>query len=262
MIREQIDIFFAALIFYTRIPCPKWVTHDQEYLNKATVYFPAIGWIVGILSFLAFWLASLLFSPLIAVLLSMVASILVTGAFHEDGFADTCDGFGGGWTKERILLIMKDSRVGTYGVVGLVFILGIKTSALAAIVSSIGLAVTLFVFLTAHSLSRAIAATTLYTHTYSRENDDSKAKPLATKMNKKDLLIVSTLGLVPLLGWVFYEESFSLLLILIPAYVSKALMAKYFQKWINGYTGDCLGAIQQTSEVLIYLTILVIWRFI
>src|SRR6476660_1907869 len=98
--KRQLRIFFTALMFYTRIPCPKNIDHNTDYLNKASRYFHLVGWIVGSVAFGAFCLFNYLIGPEIAVLLSMIASILVTGAFHEDGFADVCDGFGGGWTKE------------------------------------------------------------------------------------------------------------------------------------------------------------------
>ena len=261
MMKKQIHIFFAALMFYTRLPCPKWATHDPHYLNRATVYFPLIGWIVGLLAFLGFWLASLLFSPMIAVIFSMVVSIFTTGAFHEDGFADTCDGFGGGWTKEKILTIMKDSRIGTYGATGLLFILGLKAVSLYEIAWWMDLPGMLFSFITAHSVSRSAAATTLYTHVYCRENDDSKAKPLATKMSLSDLLIVIGLGIIPLILFSIITSKYFLLLIPIPVYLIKMAMAKYFKKWIGGYTGDCLGAIQQVTEVVVYLCLLIIWKY-
>ena len=112
--KKEVQIFLTAVMFYTRIPVPSWVNHDADYLNKATKYFPLIGWIVGIIAVLVFVGANYLFNPSIAIIISMAASVLLTGAFHEDGFADVCDGFGGGWTKEKILMIMKDSRVGAY----------------------------------------------------------------------------------------------------------------------------------------------------
>lgn len=261
MIKEQLHIFLAALMFYTRIPCPKWATHDPQYLNRATVYFPLVGWMVGLLAFTGFWPASLLFSPLIAVIFSMVVSIFATGAFHEDGFADTCDGFGGGWTKEKILAIMKDSRIGTYGATGLIFILGLKAACIYEIVRWMDLPDILFAFLAAHAISRSSAATTLYTHLYCRENEDSKAKPLATKMDLSDLLIVAGLGLVPLILLSIITSNYLLLLVPLPVYLVKLAMAQYFKKWIGGYTGDCLGAIQQVTEVVVYLCLLIIWKY-
>ena len=115
-------------MFYTRTPCPSWVDFEADHLNKATRYLPVIGWIIGGFTGLSFWMAIQLFDPLTSLLISLGISVLLTGAFHEDGFADACDGFGGGWTKPQILEIMKDSRVGPYGMVGLVLLFGLKIS--------------------------------------------------------------------------------------------------------------------------------------
>ena len=102
--KKELRIIFTAIMFYTRIPCPKWVGHDADNLGRATRYFPFIGWIVGLVSWLIFIIGQYFFSPEISMLLSIAGGVLVTGAFHEDGFADVCDGFGRGWTKEKILL--------------------------------------------------------------------------------------------------------------------------------------------------------------
>ena len=103
MIKEQLKIFLTAVMFYTRIPCPSYVDHSEEYLNKSTRHFPLIGIIVGFISFIVFWTSNLIFNIEISIVFSIAAGILITGAFHEDGLADTFDGFGGGWTKEKIL---------------------------------------------------------------------------------------------------------------------------------------------------------------
>ena len=117
MIKEEIKIFFTSLMFYTRLPCPSYIDHSENYLNKATRYFPLIGIIVGTISFLLFWIFNQIFNVEISIIIAIATGILITGAFHEDGFADTFDGFGGGWTKEKILEIMKDSRIGAYGAI-------------------------------------------------------------------------------------------------------------------------------------------------
>ena len=124
--KEEIKIFFTAVMFYTRIPCPKNITHDSDILNKATRYFSLIGWIVGMLSFLAFLTGATLFNHSLGILFSLIAGVLVTGALHEDGLSDVSDGFGGGWTKEKILDIMKDSRIGVFGTISLVFLFLLK----------------------------------------------------------------------------------------------------------------------------------------
>lgn len=257
--KEQIRIFLTALMFYSRIPCPKWVDHSEEYLNKATRYFPLIGWIVAAfasLFYLGFYHLEL---PMVGLLISMIASIWITGAFHEDGFADVCDGFGGGWTKQKILKIMKDSQVGAFGAIGLILILGLKFMLLYHIMG-----LTLFnewvlikVMLAGHAVSRFTAATFIFTHEYSREDATSKVKPVSKNIRVNELIVAGIFGLLPL--FLFDRIALIVPLLLIPVYLAKWLLGRYFQKWIEGYTGDCLGATQQVTEVVFYLSFLVLW---
>ena len=128
--KKEVELFYTALGFFTRIPIPKRISFSQNNFNRCNRYFPHIGLITGSVAVLVYWGTSFILPPSIAVLLSMVSSIIFTGAFHEDGFADVCDGFGGGWSKEQILTIMKDSRIGAYGSIGILFLLGIKFFAL------------------------------------------------------------------------------------------------------------------------------------
>lgn len=249
MMRRQVELFFTALMFYTRVPCPKWVGHSEELLNKATIYFPVMGWLVGGVAAGTYWALSYLFPVDVVLLLSMVASILLTGAFHEDGFADVCDGFGGGWTPARILEIMKDSRLGTYGAAGLGLILALKFGALRSLPPT----AVAPVLVVAHALSRATALTFIYTHDYARANEDSKAKPVAKKISRAELLVGLGFGVLPLLLYAAWLGRPALLLVLLPLALVKWYLARYFQKWIGGYTGDCLGATQQVAEVVVYL---------
>ncbi|AXT19684.1 adenosylcobinamide-GDP ribazoletransferase [Flavobacteriaceae bacterium AU392] len=252
--KKEIHIFFTALMFFTRIPCPKWVNHDPTYLKKSARYFSLVGIIVGSISALVFYGTSFILPLEIAILLSMVTSVYTTGAFHEDGFADVCDGFGGGWTKEKILLIMKDSTLGTYGVIGLGLLLAIKFSALREIpIHYIPLAI-----ISGHSLSRFIATMLIYTHPYVRDTNDSKAKPAAKDVSLNIVIISGLFGIVPLL---FFKTPL-LFLTLVPMYLSKVYLGAKFKKWLGGQTGDCAGAVQQLSEVIFYLSFIVIWTFI
>lgn len=248
----QIEIFFTALMFYTRIPCPKWITHDPVYLNKATRYFPFIGWIVGAVCALVYWGTEFFVGAQIAILLSMIAGVLTTGAFHEDGFADVCDAFGGGWTKQKILDIMKDSRVGAYGVIGMILILLLKYTSLSAVPFS----QMWMVLLAAHSFSRLCAVLIVSTSVYVRENDDAKAKPLAKSITAKEIIPAVAFGLAPLLLFQRVEILYALILPLLGTF----FLRRYFHKWIGGYTGDCLGATQQVTEVLFYLNLLAFWK--
>ncbi|WP_431166524.1 adenosylcobinamide-GDP ribazoletransferase [Tenacibaculum halocynthiae] len=252
--KKQIHYFLTAVLFFTRIPCPNWVDHSPEILNKSSRYFSLVGILVGSIASLSYFITSFLFTPDIAIILSMITSIWITGAFHEDGFADVCDGFGGGWTKEKILLIMKDSRLGTFGVSGLVFILALKFLALYHLQDlSINF---IIVIISGHSISRFIATLLLYTHEYVRDIDSSKVKPTTQQMSTKSLIISGVFGILPLL---FFQKNI-IFLALLPLLVTFLYMGRFFKKWIGGQTGDCAGALQQVSEVIFYLSILSLWK--
>jgi len=177
----------------------------------------------------------------------MLASIFITGAFHEDGLSDSCDGFGGGWTRESILRIMKDSRVGAYGVIGIWLALSLKFFALYSIPEAL-LSLSI---IAGHSVSRFFSGAFIFTHLYVQEDLQSKVKPLARKMSTKDLLISGIGGLAPLL--LFWQAK--LFLLLIPLALAKWLLGRYYRKHLGGYTGDCLGAAQQIFEIVFYLGI-------
>ncbi|MFK7059988.1 adenosylcobinamide-GDP ribazoletransferase [Flavobacterium oreochromis] len=265
--KKQLHIFFTAITFYTRIPCPKYIHHHSSYLNKATRYFPLVGWLVGIISFFTFIGSNYLFSSNIAVVFSLISGILTTGAFHEDGFADVCDGFGGGWTKERILKIMKDSSIGAYGVIGVILLLLAKYSILLEIMDKIpnffsnqylyiGL-----LFITYHSISRANAISLSFTLSYVREDELSKNKHIAKTFSYYEVIGVVFLGLLPLVSMsIIYSLLF--LLIIPVLLLTRWYMGRYFVKWIGGYTGDCLGALEQISEIITLLSFLTICKFI
>jgi len=252
--KKEIHYFLTAILFFTRIPCPKWIGHSSEMLNKSNRYFSLVGILVGSIAALIYYLASFIFTPEIAIILSMISSVWTTGAFHEDGFADTCDGFGGGWTKEKILLIMKDSRLGTYGVIGLFSILVLKFSSIQALSSS-NINIPLLI-ISGHAISRFIATILLYTQPYVRDIETSKIKPTTTQMSTKSLVISFFFGVLPL----FFFHNYWVFLCLFPLLITYWYLAHFFKKWIGGQTGDCAGALQQVAEVIFYLFILILWR--
>ena len=263
--KKEFIIFFTAVSFYTRIPTPRsFQQYNQNYLNEAIKYFPLIGWVAGFVAGVILFACNIIFGLPIAIALSMISSVLLTGAFHEDGFADVCDGFGGGWTKEKILDIMTDSRLGTYGVTGLIAILSLKFLSIHQLLSlpenTSGFLLTLLIFITAHSVSRFVAATLIFSNSYVRVTE-SKAKPATQKSGKTNLSVAALFAFVPLVTLVILSGKLSLLFILVPLYVTKKYFSWYFTKWIGGYTGDCLGAVQQVSEVVIYLSLIILWKF-
>ena len=196
-------------------------------------------------------------------MLSIAGSVWFTGAFHEDGFADFCDGFGGGWTKVRILDIMKDSRLGTYGTIGLISIIALKFLALQQLLSITGNSffLLLLFFLVPHTSSRFTAMSLIYTHEYIGKTDNSKAQHIAKNLNTKDFWIAALLTIIPLLLIIVLTYKPLLILVVIPLYLQKIIMGGYFNRRIGGYTGDCLGAMQQIAELLCYLSFIVIWKF-
>ena len=261
--KRELTIFFTALMYYTRIPCPGWVEYQERNLHRATRYLPLVGWIVGFAAGILFLGGSYLFGTELGILLSMAGSILLTGAFHEDGFADVCDGFGGGWTKEKILEIMKDSRIGAYGAIGLVLLLLLKFFSLQELLSTSKLQPfqLILVFITAHALSRFMASTFIFSHPYVRISDDSKAKPITQEVEHYNLGIGAVLAALPLLALVLLSKQVWLFTLIIPLFLLKRYLGRYFTKWIGGYTGDCLGATQQLSELFVYLMFVLLWKF-
>ena len=251
MLRREFEYFFGAIRFFTRLPVPKWVGHSAEALNHSARYFPAVGLLVGGIGVLVYLGAALLWPQPVAVLLSMAATIYATGAFHEDGLSDTVDGLGGGWEKLRILEIMKDSRVGSYGVVAMVLALLGKFTLLI----SLDPALIPFALLAGHAVSRFCSTVLLATMDYVREDLLSKAKPLATRLSPGAMLfalsfVIGSLTLLPL------EQMLAGCAL---AALATFWLASKFQRWLGGYTGDCLGATQQVSEIAFYLGVLASW---
>ena len=179
----------------------------------------------------------------IAVLLGMIAAVLLTGALHEDGFADTCDGLGGGWTPEERLRIMKDSRIGTYGALGLVFLILLKFFALLQIETEI----LPLVWFAGHALSRFASISQLHFLTYVQDAEKSKSGTM-TEFSGIDLIVNAAFGLLPLI-FIGYQVWVALLAVVIVWWV----LIMLFKRKLGGVTGDSLGATQQFCEVVFYL---------
>ncbi len=248
MLRRELEYFFGAIRFFTRLPVPAWVGHSAEALNRSARYFPAVGLLVGALGALVYLGAAYLWSPGVALLLSMAATIYATGAFHEDGLSDTVDGLGGGWEKLRILEIMKDSRVGSYGVVAMWLALSGKF----VLLLNMDAALLPVVLLAGHAVSRFCSTVLLATLDYVREDLLSKAKPLATKLSVGEMSVALAFTLLGLAMLPPFKALSGVLL----AALATIWLALKFKRWLGGYTGDCLGATQQVSEIAFYLGVL------
>jgi len=254
---HQLRLFLTAIQFFTRLPVPAWVGHSAQQLEQTARYLPLVGVVVGTLAGAVLWLAAQTLPLSLAVGLSMAASILATGAFHEDGLSDFADGMGGGHNRERALAIMKDSRVGAYGVLALVLVLLLKYQALLALCDTHSLLLTAAALVAAHSVSRLMAASLMLTQRYVRDDDSARAKPAAQRMSLTSFAValltgIAALGILSATG----AYTAAVLAAFGAALLMRAWLAWRLQKRLGGYTGDCLGAVQQLSELAFYLGLL------
>lgn len=250
-VADELRFFLTAVGYFTRVPMPQrlanWVGFAPHYLNAAARYFPLVGLLVGLAGAVVTGLAWQFWSPSVSIVLGMAATLMLTGAFHEDGLADCVDAFGGGYRPEDVLAIMRDSRVGAFGAIAIVVALLLKWQLLVSVEDRGGAEMLLAILIAAHGASRAMAITFLATHDYVRA--EGKAKPVAQRLETKSLLFALACGVLPLL-WI--SPLFAGIVVLVLAGVRAALGA-YFVRRIGGYTGDCLGMAQQLAELSIYL---------
>jgi len=253
---RQLRLFLTAVQFFTRLPAPAWVGHSAQQLEQAARYLPLIGMLVGAIAAAVLYLSAQVLPLSLAVGLSMVAGILVTGAFHEDGLSDFADGFGGGHTKEKMLAIMKDSRVGAYGVIALVLALLLKFEALLALCGAHSLMFTAAALIAAHAVSRLMAVSIMLTQQYVRDDDSARAKP-AAQLGRSSFAVALLTGiaaLVPL--YAAGANATAMSAAAIAALLMRAWLAWRLQQRLGGYTGDCIGAVQQLTEIAFYLGLL------
>jgi adenosylcobinamide-GDP ribazoletransferase len=258
--KRQFTLFLVAIQFLTRLPVPQLNGFQPDWLARSARYFPLIGVLVGLISIGVWWLAGLVFPPIVAVGIMIAASLLLTGALHEDGFADVCDGFGGGRTRDAVLSIMKDSRIGAYGAIGIGMMLALKWAVLISLPRS---ALPLTV-ISAHMVSRWCAIGLIWQLPYVRADADAKSKALAGSLGAGDWVMSGVLGTVGVLPMMWLSDPAGgggaspqvLLSALALAMACAALAGAYFKARLGGYTGDCLGAAQQLSELVFLLATL------
>jgi adenosylcobinamide-GDP ribazoletransferase len=265
--------YLLAVQFFTRIPITGrlagWVGYSPELLRASAAHFPGIGVVVGAVAAAVFALLQALlpdtpFTPLAAAALSTVATVLLTGGFHEDGLADVTDGLGGSYDRDRALEIMKDPRVGAFGAMALVLVLLCKV-ALLAILGSVedlpsdgeestfrGLYICAALW-TGHVVSRFMPLLLIYGLPHVGDTAQSKSKPLADQITPGRLLIavlwcLSTLALASIA-----LDATDLIVACAAAGLALLWMARLFRRRLQGFTGDCLGATQQVCEVAFYL---------
>ena len=241
---RQLKLFLCAVQFLTRVPTPSLPDFQPDWITRAARYYSLVGILVGAACAGVLLAAGQLWSGALPALLAVAAGVLITGGFHEDGLADTADGLGGGQTPARRLEIMKDSRIGTYGVLALGLTLAIKVAALAAL----PLTTAALALVAAHGAGRVAAVVVMVLQRHVSDRADAKYKPAPEGVKRFELLITALLGLWPLA------------LLGLPGLVGAgvgailaALLALTARRLIGGYTGDVLGGVEQACELGVLL---------
>lgn len=238
--------FLQAVQFLTRLPMPRDLPFDDQTLTRSMPFYPLAGAVIGGVAALVLWVGSLVFPPLVAVLLSLTATLLVTGALHEDGLADVADGLIGGATRDRALEIMRDSTIGVYGALALGMMLSLKAAALL----SLPLPAACFLLIAGHGLSRTALLFVVARFRYARaEGAKFTAPSLAPSGFRQALIFAVPLMLLLVLSLGVWATLVSLL----TSVGFTALFSRAYLRKLDGYTGDCLGATQQVAELGLYL---------
>lgn len=238
--------FFLSLTFLTRLTAPR--RHDPASLSLAQCAwsFPLVGMLVGMASAIIYLICLLLgISPLVAGLLTLLFQFTLTGGLHEDGLADTADALGG-QGREQKLAIMKDSRIGSYGVMALVLFIGLKAQSMAGFVQY---SYALFGFMGAAALSRAAMAALM--HILPAARDDGLAAQ-AGRPGRVQAVVALAIGVAPLLG---LGDMYALVMCLCVATFTLVLAGDYARRVYGGVTGDILGAVQVVMETFLLVTL-------
>jgi len=254
---HQLRLFAVAVQYFTRLPVPAFRRFDPGWLGESARYFPLVGLLVGALAALVWWLGMQVFPAAVAAGLSLLVAILLTGAFHEDGLADTFDALGGQVDRDRALAIMKDSRLGSYGSIALILVLGLRWSALMALPAALGVAV----LLALHPAARAGAGALMHALPYVRD-DDSRAKPVAQGLSSINLAWVLAFGALPALLLALLKPHWWLPLVagLLAVGAVHLVCRRWFRRRLGGYTGDTLGCTEQLGELAFLLAALAAWK--
>ncbi len=243
-------LILTAIGFLTRITMPKWVGFSPQDVAHSTRWFSLVGVVVGSVLALCLWLLTPLFGQAIAAALTLIVGWRLTGAFHEDGLADLCDGFGGSWQRQRKLDIMKDSQIGTYGVLAVVGSVILKLLVLTQL--PINLAV--MGLICSHAGARACVGCVPAYLSYARVDQPSKTPQSQLPPSKAVLATLISIACLPL-----FLLPLTVAIIVCFSWLSSCyFMLRLMKQHIQGYTGDTLGATEQVVEIMTLLTLVLI----
>ena len=242
------DRLWAALIFFTRLPFWRIYQPPKNAYQGVVEFWPLAGWLTAGVMAGVLYGTSMFFSYEIAIVLAIVSRLLLTGALHEDGLADFFDGFGGGRDRQRILEIMKDSHIGTYGVLALI----VYFALLFFVLHSLSPADATLAILAVDPYAKMVSAQVIQMMPYARTEETAKNKTIYRKPTMAAGLSLTVQGLLPMALMIWLTDTSWYTVIFIPALVMYFLYLLILRK-INGYTGDCCGAVCLLVELAVYL---------
>ncbi len=242
------DTLWAALIFFTRLPFWRVYQPPQASYKAVVEFWPLTGWLTGGAMAATLYFGSIILPWSVAVIAAIVVRLLITGALHEDGLADFLDGFGGGGDRARILAIMKDSHIGTYGVLGLILYMLLLGTTLYSMTPRVA---ALIVF-AADPFAKMVSSQLVNMLPYARREEEAKNKTVYRKPSLAAGLSLTVQGLLPMALMIWLTGISWYLIIAIPALVMYFMYLLLLRK-IQGYTGDCCGAVCLLVELAVYL---------
>lgn len=247
---RQFTLFLVAVQFLTRVPVPAIHGFQPDWTARSARYFPLVGLAVGSVSAVVLVAASAVWGGILPALLAVAAGVLITGAFHEDGLADTFDGLGGGGDKARRLEIMKDSRIGTFGVLGLGLTTAIKIAAIAGMpVWAAALAI-----IAAQGAGRGAAVVGMRFLPYAGDRAWTKVKPVAEGVTLSEAGVSAAFSIVALAPLAVLSP-LAAVVGLATACVAALAMARAADRLIGGWVGDTLGATEQLFEMALLVAV-------
>ena len=246
------DRILATLMFFTRLPFWRIKQVDAEHFKHVVPLWPLAGWLTGGIMVGVLWLAAQVFPLSVAWIIAIIARLLITGCLHEDGLADFCDGMGGGVTRERILLIMKDSHIGTYGVIGLIIYFLLLTQ-----MSALPLSLLCAIVFTGDVWCKFVSSHIINILPYARKEEEAKNKTIYQRMTALEAFVGAIIGCLP---FVLFLPKHYWPALLAPVVVF-ILLVWLMKRRIQGYTGDCCGALFLISELSFLLVCLAKYFF-
>lgn len=246
----------AAFIFFTRLPFWRIAEVPKEYYERVVPLWPMVGWLTGgAMGLIAFLTFDMPIYP--SVIICLIIRVLTTGALHEDGFADFCDGFGGGTSRQRTLEIMKDSHIGTYGVLGLILYFMLQVGTVSSAVNTLDYPIDVIaLMIIADTFCKWVSSTIIYFLPYARKEQEAKNQLVYASVPFAEKVISLMLGILPACVLLPFTHVLNLQTIILPAaasIVTAVYLFHFMHRRIQGYTGDCCGATFMICEAVFYL---------